>query len=119
MFLTIKFKDGLHSTTMTTATNRNKFIIVKFFPKSFDFSKVTTYRGIFLSDNRDGLLQLKHPRAILLYITIHEVLPYIMSRSNVDDGVVDFRGYRVKNPRNYKIIALSPCMTVTLKNRWL
>jgi hypothetical protein len=102
---------------MTTVTNRNRFVIVKFFPKSFDFGKVTTYRGIFLSNNNDGLLQLKHPRAIPLCITIHKVLPYILSKSDVDDSVIDFLGYIVKNPRNYKIVAPSPCMIVTLKNR--
>jgi hypothetical protein len=100
---------------MTTTTNRNMSVIVKFFPKIFDFGKITTYRGIFLSNNRDGLLQLKHPRVILLCIRIYEVLPYIMS--GVDDSIVDFLENRIKNPKNYNIVALSSCMIVTLKNR--
>jgi hypothetical protein len=104
---------------MTKITNRNKYVIGKFFPKSFDFGKIPTYKGIFLSNNRDGLLQLKHSRAILLCITIHKIMPYILSKSDVDDSVINFLGYRVKNPRNYKIVALSPCMIVTLKNKWL
>jgi hypothetical protein len=104
---------------MTIVTNRNRYVIVRFFPKSFDFGEVTTYRGLFLSNNRDGLLQLKNPWTILLCITVHKLLPYILNKGDVDDSIVNFLGYRVRNPRNYKIVAPSPCMIVTLKNRWL
>jgi hypothetical protein len=42
-----------------------------------------------------------------------------MSRSDVDDSAVDFLGYGIKDPRNYQVVASSPCMVVTLKNGWL
>jgi hypothetical protein len=116
--LTIEFKNGLHFTTTTTIANKNRSKNVKFFPKGFDSGKVMTYRRILLSNNRNGLLQLKHSWAILLCITILKILPYILSRSDVDDNVVNFLGYKVKNLGNYKIITLSPSMKVTLKNRW-
>jgi hypothetical protein len=42
-----------------------------------------------------------------------------MSRSDVDDSAIDFLGYGIKDPRNYKVVASSPRMVVALKNRWL
>jgi hypothetical protein len=41
-----------------------------------------------------------------------------MSRSDVDDSAIDFLGYGIKDPRNYKVVASSPRMVVALENRW-
>jgi hypothetical protein len=85
---------------MTTITNRNRSIIVEFFPKSFDSGKVLTYRGILLSNIRYGLLQLKNSQAILLCITILKILPHVLRGCDIYDSIVNFLGYRIENLGN-------------------
>jgi hypothetical protein len=114
--LIIKLKNVLHSTTVTTIANGNRSIIVEFFPKGFDYSKVITYRGILLNNNSDDLLLLKNSRAILLCVMILKILPHILSKSDVNDNVVNLFRYRIEDPGDHKVIAPHPSIKIALND---
>ena len=98
MFLVMKLKNRLHTTIIIAITYSNRYvIIIEFFPKSFDASKILTYRGVLLSDDWDGHLQLKNSWVIPLWILILEILPHVFTRCDVDDSRSNFLWYGIEN----------------------